>query len=139
MRLSLSKVLLCLVLFILNVGATPLFENCIKHGQIRFFYKSEMKVEQSDYCTNHDKTNLISTNCSTENCFSKTPKLKLNRSDLYSEFGKPGFELCRMLHGKPQIIEFVVNQKWFKLDRCLFNDGTWYMDTDFLIDNYFIK
>ena len=49
--------------------------------------------------------------------------------------GKPGFKLCRELRGEPQIVKFYAEKKFYKLDRCLFSDGS-FADTGFLLSHY---
>ena len=132
----LSFLTLSLMLVFSPAQGASNFGNCIHNGKIRLFYDSEQRYETASYCTNSDKTSLLTEKCVTLNCFSKLPRLDLKMKDLYSAAGKPGFELCRKLNGRGQIVEFLVDGKWYKLDRCVFDQESWYVDTGFLLGNY---
>ncbi|MBL7545302.1 MAG: hypothetical protein JNL11_15900 [Bdellovibrionaceae bacterium] len=92
-------------------------------------------MEKLQYCFNEEKTILLSKNCQTKKCSAFDYPYKFKIDQLLSEMGKPSFKLCREIGGKPELLEFYVDNKPYKLDRCLFNDGS-FVDTDFLLSYY---
>ena len=119
-----------------SVHAASSVENCIENGKIRFSINSVEQEENAAYCTNKSGTMLISKKCASGECLSTLPNINLNLGELFSTAGKPGFELCRQLHGTGQLLEFSFANKWYKLDRCSFADGNWFLDTDQLLNIY---
>lgn len=106
-----------------------------KISQVEF---GKTKEESSDYCFNGDKTVLLSKNCQQKKCKVFEDKRRFRVGELLSQIGKPSFRLCREVGGQPEIIEFFVERKPYKLDRCLFKDGS-YSDSDFLLAHYLAK
>ncbi|OFZ16221.1 MAG: hypothetical protein A2Z20_00100 [Bdellovibrionales bacterium RBG_16_40_8] len=95
----------------------------------------KVKEEVVEYCYNENKTKLLSKSCYQPKCKALNVIKKYKFTELFSQVGKPGFKLCRELKGTPQIIEFYVDKKPYKLDRCLFSDGS-FVDTDHLLSQY---
>lgn len=132
-----SKFPLLVLLLILPASllgrAWALEFTCIKNGEIKILFDAEVTVEKASYCTNKDGNILISENCHRKNC---TKQLKPVKFDLDREvdsgIGTPGFTLCRMMGGKPEIIEFKLNEQWLGLDRCLFEPERTFIDTGYL-------
>ncbi len=104
-------------------------------GRISQVEFGKIKVESSNYCFNSDKTVLLSRNCQQKKCRAFEDKRRFKIGELLSEVGKPSFRLCRELGGQPEIIEFFVEDQPYKLDRCLFKDGS-FADSDFLLAHY---
>lgn len=104
-------------------------------GKIVLVEFGQEKIEKSVYCFNKNKNVLISKSCLKKNCRAFEDKRKFKLDELLSPMGKPSFRLCRELSGKPELLEFYVENKSYKLDRCLFNDGS-FVDTDFLLSHY---
>lgn len=106
--------------------------------KISFLEFDQEKIEKSSYCFNKLKTILLSKNCLKKRCRAFEEDRRFKIDDLISPFGKPSFKLCRELKGNPQLLEFYVENKPYKLDRCLFIDGS-FVDTDFLLSHYLEK
>jgi hypothetical protein len=126
--------LLSSLIFAFSVSAQAQELICVsgKISQIEF---GKLKEESADYCFNGDKTVLLSKNCQQKKCRAFEDKRKFKISELLSQIGKPSFKLCRELGGQPEIIEFFVEGQPFKLDRCLFKDGS-FSDSDYLLAHY---
>lgn len=107
---------------------------CIS-GRISQVEFGKTKEESADYCFNGEKTVLLSKNCQQKKCSAFEDKRRFEIGELLSEFGKPGFRLCRELGGQPEIIEFIVESTPYKLDRCIFKDRS-FSDSDFLLNHY---
>lgn len=115
------------------------FTSCISDGKIKYVESGNIHYETSNYCTNSTGTTLISAKCAKDkNCLILLPTIRLDPKDLQFQSGKPGFELCRKLGGRGQIVEFEAHNAWQKLDRCSFSSDSWYIDTGFLL-GYYIK
>ena len=112
-------------------------KDCL-NGRVRLRVFGKYKTYKSRYCTNAQRTTLISSACRTKKCnaLRKFP-LVIDRDSLYSEFGNPGFKLCQKLGGKAEILEFFFDKRWYKLDRCLFSSDGSYVDTGTLMAVYF--
>lgn len=121
-----------LFFFLLQANADNLLCQKGKVSQVEF---GKTKNEIVDFCFNSKKTIFVSKDCQLKKCsaFESIKKYKID--DLLSPVGKPSFKLCRELSGKPQLVEFYVENKPYKLDRCLFNNGS-FVDTDFLLSHY---
>lgn len=94
-----------------------------------------IKRKNLDYCFNKDKNKFFSKNCINQKCkaFERIKKYQIN--ELSHAIGNPGFKLCRDLQGRPELLEFYAENKIYKLDRCLFKDGS-FADTDSLLSFY---
>ena len=112
--------------------------SCYK-SSIRSEYFGTERVTQSYFCTNGEKTVLISKNCQKKSCDAYRKESAKGVSGIFSEVGNPGFTLCRNLKGKPEIIEFLVAGKWYKLNRCIFKSDNSYVDTGSLLAFYMKK
>lgn len=126
--------LLSSLILAFSVSAQAQELTCVsgKISQIEF---GKLKEESSDYCFNDDKTVLLSKNCQQKKCQAFEDKRKFKIGELFSQIGKPSFKLCRELGGQPEIVEFFVQNQSYKLDRCLFKDGS-FTDSDFLLAHY---
>ena len=108
-------------------------DTCIT-GKLRHRMHRTWVEEASAYCYNVDKTALKSNSCSERGaCAAESASLrKLDRSALNSTLGSPGFNLCYAAGGRPQLLEFWADERWFELDRCTFpRDGS-YVSTGLL-------
>jgi len=126
---TLNKIVI-VILFFTTCGVSA--NNCYD-GKIRLRRFGKYELSMSKYCTNNESTILIGYTCRSKSCDALNKKIMLDDGTLYSEVGKPGFKLCRELGGDPQIVEFLVSKRWYKLDRCLFvSDGS-FIDTGTLM------
>ncbi|KHD88643.1 MAG: hypothetical protein OM95_07505 [Bdellovibrio sp. ArHS] len=108
-------------------------------GSFRFLTNGVTSTSKSFYCYNSDKTQLYSKECKNQKCpLAFDSKKYFNFSDLHDENSNPGFNLCRKLDGKPEILEFQADKEWFKLDRCNFKDGS-FVSTSELLKFYLQK
>jgi len=109
---------------------------CIE-GKIKTRPLQKEIVEASAYCTNKDGTELLAQVCQNKKkpCQALSFVGTRDKSKLaMTAFGTPGFHLCTELKGDAQIIEFTIAEgQWSKLDRCLFNDGS-YIDMGSLLE-----
>lgn len=98
---------------------------CLK-GTIKKLYEMKEITEPSEFCTNAEGNVLISKTCEKLDCLKDLPlaEVKFNTAGV----GTPGFALCRKLGGGPEIVEFQVKEKWYKLDRCLLKQRSHYVD-----------
>jgi len=110
---------------------------CI-NSKISLIEFGKSKNQSAFFCFNEDKTILLSKNCIKKKCSAFIYPHKFKIDQLLSQNGKPSFQLCRELSGKPELLEFYVENKAYKLDRCLFSDGS-FVDTDFLLSHYLEK
>lgn len=107
-------------------------------GLIRKETFGHVSSESSAFCYNGEKTTLVSRDCAEKKCSAFYSHERYSIFELSSEVGKPGFLLCRRLGGKPELIDFSVGDRFFKLDRCLFGDGS-FSDTSLLLSFYLKK
>ncbi len=103
-----------------------------KITQVEFGKKKE---EIAEYCFNSDKTILLSKNCQQKKCKAFDDGRRFKVSELVSQTGKPSFRLCRELGAQPEIVDFFVKNQPYRLDRCLFKDGS-FADAEFLLAHY---
>lgn len=108
---------------------------CVSSGKIVQIEFGKKKQEAAAYCFNKEKTVLLSKSCQRKNCKAFENKKKFKIENFLAPMGKPGFRFCRELGGRPEIVEFFVEDKPYKLDRCLFTSGD-FADTDFLLSHY---
>ncbi|MGE5086430.1 MAG: hypothetical protein ACM3MG_09040 [Bacillota bacterium] len=121
-------------LVILFFATNALALTC-ESGKIRSFTDFQEKVTESEYCYNSDFNELYSKSCENQKCSAFESQQVFVAKDLKTHgFGTPGFKLCRLLNGKPEIIDFWANEEWQHLDRCNFEDG--YVDTGALYKFY---
>ncbi len=123
-----------LILFL----TTPVFAadlTCQK-GSFRMPYNAETKVvEAQTYCFNEDRTELYSKDCQDRKCTAFNVDIEVKTADILDQKSNPGFNLCRKLGGKPELLEFEASKEWFALDRCVFKDGS-YVSTGELVRHY---
>lgn len=107
-------------------------------GEIRYKYFGELKLEKAQYCYNDSKTELQSQSCFEGKCqLIEDFKVKTREVDYYSlgsQYGTPGFKLCKIIGGLPQVVEFRVSGEWFALDRCLQGSDKSFIDTGLLLN-----
>ena len=89
-------------------------------GKIRLRYGDSVTIEESSFCTNEDRTVLISKDF-------KKKKIKKVKTFEPTQLN-PGFVACQEVGGTAEHLEFQVEGKWFELDRCLFSDKS-YIDS----------
>lgn len=105
-------------------------------GTLRMPYDGKTKaLESQNYCYNEDRTELFSKDCQNRKCMAFTIDSEVKMSDIMNQHSNPGFNLCRKLGGKPELLEFEANKDWFSLDRCVFKDGS-YVSTGELVNHY---
>jgi hypothetical protein len=105
-------------------------------GRVKYFEFGESKTYRSNFCTNLKRNTFISKSCLNGGCDALEVNYQVPESNLYSEVGKPGFKLCRILGGQPKILKFEVDGAWFKLDRCFFKSDRSFVDTGSLMNHY---
>lgn len=120
--------------FILNTPVQAANYTCVK-GKISQTEFGKEKITPLEYCFNKDKTELVSKSCLKKKCQAYKDHRKFDINQFHSAYGKPGFKLCRELKGQPELLEFYVDNKPYKLDRCTFNDED-FVDTGLLLDYY---
>lgn len=94
-------------------------------GRLRILENGKTQIERSLFCTNYNGTILISEN------FKK--KRVLGKKVPKSESVNPGFVFCRKLGGIPELVDIDVKGRWYELDRCRFDDGS-FIDTGSLYE-----
>ena len=124
-----------MLIVILLIPFTAFSENCFT-GNIKLKKFGKIEMFKAKYCTNENATVLISHSCASKKCDALKIEKPIDENSLFSEVGKPGFKLCRELKGSPQIVEFNVGRRWFKLDRCLFESDMSFVDTGTLLEHY---
>lgn len=80
---------------------------------------------------------FVSSNCK-KRCDALVEKnIFVDNDDLLSEFGKPGFKLCALLNGKPELVNLYLNSnnQLLKSDRCVFSDNS-FISTEYLLKVY---
>lgn len=113
------------LLLILSLSAFAQPSLKCEKGVIRETTDAKTVETKTTYCFNEDKNILTSTSCKTLNCpLAFNTKKNLDLSKLQNQTSNPGFNICRELEGKPQIVEFKVGSDWHRLDRCTFKDGS---------------
>jgi len=123
------------ILFLSTANAEAL--RCIK-GEITEVRESQPPSHLLEYCHNSTATVLISKKCEKRACAAFLSSLRFSPEELNSEYGKPGFALCRKLGGKPELIVFKPKNKAYPLDRCVFEPDV-FVDTGTLMRHYIIK
>lgn len=128
----LSKIILIAGLF--AHAEEPL--QCEK-GQIRSVTSGKVTVTDFKYCYDKaTKSQLFSPNCRSKKCVAFDYPEELRFKEFIGPTGSPGFKVCRKVGGIPQIVEFSVSGKWYKLDQCVFQDGS-FVNSDYLAHYYF--
>jgi hypothetical protein len=69
-------------------------------------------------------------------CINSKLENKIISKKLVSRIGNPAFKFCHKIGGSPQILEFFADSKWWKLDRCIFKEKDFYVDTGYLFGKY---
>lgn len=104
-------------------------------GKIRSTTDYVDTVITGEYCYNSDFNQLYSKSCENKKCTAFQSKEIFTIQGLNTKgVGTPGFKLCRLLNGKPEIVDFWAQGEWQPLDRCNFDDG--YVDTGSLYKYY---
>lgn len=129
--------ILALSLYSLSASAAAWQEptHCLA-GQIKTKFAGQANFEPASYCTNEDGTELLSQSCKDKkNCQALSFKGTKDKAALHmTAQGTPGFHLCTELKGDAQVIELTLpTGSWVKLDRCLFNDGS-FIDVGSLLE-----
>ncbi|MEK2690376.1 hypothetical protein [Bdellovibrio sp. GT3] len=110
------------LLTLTTFAQTPLV--CEK-GFLRETTNGKTTEVATTYCYNEDRNILTSPACKTLECKSAFNANKLiDKKKVMNPTSNPGFNICRELDGKPQIVEFKVGKDWHRLDRCTFKDGS---------------
>lgn len=123
-----------LLVISLSAFAQPTLK-CEK-GVLRETTDGKTTEVKASYCFNEDKTVLTSASCKKLDCaVAFNRKKNLDLSKVQNETSNPGFNICRELEGKPQIVEFKVGSDWHRLDRCTFKDGS-FVSTSELVGFY---
>jgi hypothetical protein len=125
-----------LIFYILFLNSAHALD-CI-NGHIRIRTLGNLKVEQARYCYDKKRVELISPNCLDFHCKAFQNKKMYDLNDLHSNYGKPGFKLCRILSGEPALVEFEEANRWYKSDRCLFREDNSFVDTGTLLGKYLL-
>lgn len=104
-------------------------------SDIRYYENEKINISKVRFCTNDTKDVLLSKECNDESCLAFKSEQHFSRNDLKMNVGNPGFQFCEKLHGKARIVEFRVKRDWYKLDQCVFPDGS-FVNTDYLMGHY---
>jgi hypothetical protein len=116
-RYSLQTILLFLILFPAKVFAlSDCFENNI--GKIKFLDDKKIVVEKIAYCFDSESKLFISPKSS----FPTKNPIKLKFSEVHSELGSLGFNICHKVEGIPQFIDYWDGKNWISTSRCMFSD-----------------
>ncbi|WP_413578132.1 hypothetical protein ACLVWU_06275 [Bdellovibrio sp. HCB290] len=108
-------------------------------GSFRMPYDGATKVVKAQtYCFNEDRTELYSKDCQSRKCSAFNLEIQVKMADLLNESSNPGFNLCRKLGGKPELLQFEASAEWFALDRFNFKDGA-FVSTGELMRHYLHK
>ena len=106
-------------------------------GQIRSVTAGKAEVTDVTFCYDKaTKSQLFSPNCRSKKCVAFEYPEGLRFKDFVGPTGSPGFKVCRKVGGVPRIVEFSVSGKWYKLDQCNFQDGS-FVNSDYLAHYYF--
>ncbi len=128
------KFLITLFLFIPFLAQAKM--NCTKNGKFRFHRGGKEVIENASYCFDGEDFSLLSLNCyPDENCIAvQKTDLQVPEEKLQGQFGSPGFKLCYIYGGKPQLLDIWSGKKWVKMDRCLFEADQSFVDIPSLLD-----
>lgn len=118
-------------------GASAADLTCVT-GKLKKVEFNQEKIETIQYCYNAEKNILFSKNCVEKKCSAFSDTRSFETKDFLSSIGSPSFKLCRTLGGQPEILEFEASKQFYKLDRCLFKDGS-FVDTGSLFAHYLRK
>ena len=122
-------------IFLVAILASGAEKFSCSEGTITKTAFEKISSESAGICYNNDKTALVSKNCLERKCSVFQNPARYSISEFMGDIGKPGFKLCRKIGGKPELIEFSIEKKFYKLDRCLFPDGN-FSDTSLLLSFY---
>lgn len=103
------------------------------------------KSSRTEACVRKDERDIYiySKNCKGLECkVLKEPATKpVSLRGYKRSIGSPGFKVCRELEGSPQIFSYKYSGKWYKTDRCIFEDGS-FASTNLLLklwDGYILR
>lgn len=120
---KISLVVFCLFLSV----ALSAEEHCEKI-KIKYIENQDEKMTQVEACLDKDERDryIYSKSCQGLKCrvLSKPEARPVSLKDYKSSIGSPGFKVCRELKGSPQIFSYKYLGKWYKTDRCLFENGS---------------
>lgn len=71
-----------------------------------------------------------------KNCYFSNIDKKITRSLVFKKIGQPGFRLCHLLNGSPQLYEIYLRKKWIPFERCYAPDRHSFADIDELMRLY---
>lgn len=125
------------VFFLLFSTANADGLRCIE-GSITEVREVRPASQLTEYCHNAAATVLLSKKCEKKSCSAFKSTLRFSMEELNAEVSKPGFDLCRKLGGKPELIVFRAKGKAYPLDRCVFESDT-FVDTGTLMLHYLLK
>ena len=132
MQLILNNFLFIFLTFCFGASAEDYI--CSK-GKITQIYFGKLLEEKAEYCYNQDKTSLISKSCLDKKCSAFTKIGIFDFNEFSNTVGNPAFHFCRKLGGNPEMVTFYVESVPYKLNRCLFPDGS-FVNTGMLMNYY---
>lgn len=104
----------------------PVFSECID-GKIKYIADKKEVIVNESYCYELSSKLFISSKACHGNkvCQSKNlGTIEIKMSEMTAATGPLGFKICEKFHGKPQQIEYLAQDKWTSVGRCLFSDGS---------------
>lgn len=106
-----------LIFYSANIFAlSDCFDN--NTGKIKFLDDKKIVVEKLSYCFDSESKLFISP----KNSFLAKNPIKLKFTEVHSEMGSLGFNLCQKIEGIPQFIDYWDGKNWISTSRCIFSD-----------------
>lgn len=109
-----------------TIFSLPLSAGCLD-GKIRYQHHGKEVVVNESYCYEQSLKLLTSNKSCGVNkvCqYKNLGTIELKMSEIAGETGSLGFKICEKYRGTPQVIEFLLDNKWVSSSRCLFSDGS---------------
>jgi hypothetical protein len=136
-ELGLSLFLPWLVVLIWSLPSNAADMLCIR-GELKLIQDPKSMEKNVEYCYDTSRTILVSKSCLQFNCSAFAFQGKYSFREISSSVGNPGFALCRRLHGRPELLQFFADNRFYSLDRCVFNK-TDFVDTGLLLSHYLAR
>jgi hypothetical protein len=111
-------------------------ERCIRAGKLRYRDEKKEKSARAAYCRiavdSSDRRYWVSEACRALDCKPLAePRMPVRLPKESSQIGTPGFKLCLLLKGTPQLVEYF-DGTWKENDRCIFSE-TEFVETSLLV------
>ena len=125
--------------FLLNSSKAHANDMRCVSGKMTSMSDSLLTTKKAELCFLHDlkRSYFVSKKCEKECEALQKKDLLIDFSDLFSQFGKPGFKLCQLLGGTPQLVILTLKDNPIenKTDQCVFKDQS-SVSTDYLMEIY---